>query len=121
MLCLHNLDFALLTLTLVLPFTTALFQLDYPPARGYNASSLDIFPCGGQDNVSSNRTMFSMGNGPIQLNMDSDRANVQVLLGLGDVVGVNFNITLVPIFQEIGMGHFCMEDVVSSESGQCEA
>ena len=39
------------------------------------------------------------------------KSAVQVYLGLGNDVGSNFNVTLVPIFQEQGLGEFCMSDV----------
>ena len=54
-----------------------------------------------------------MEGGPIQLNMEQDRAEVQVLLGLGSDVGVGFDVVIVGIFAEVGMGGFCVGGVVS--------
>lgn len=103
----HGLSF--LSLSLILPaLSTAHFQLLSPPARGFDEDKLATFPCGGQDTVSSNRTMFPLSGGPIQLNMEHDEAAVQVLLAMGNDPGSNFNITLLPIMQEQGIGKFCI-------------
>jgi len=40
--------------------------------------------------------------------MGHDQAAVQVLLGLGTDPGSNFNITLLPTLQELGIGKFCL-------------
>lgn len=105
--------FAILLLSL-LPLATAHFRLLSPAARGFNEDVLGTFPCGGQDTPSSNRTQWPLSGGPVQLRMGHDRAAVQVLLGIGNDVGSNFNITLVPTIQEEGLGQFCFGDVVSS-------
>ena len=99
-------------LLLLLPFTTAHFLLNYPASRGFDEDKLVQFPCGGQDTPSPNRTLWPIAGGPIQLNMQHDRVAVQVLLGLGNDVGVNYNITLVPTLEEEGFGNFCFGDVV---------
>ena len=111
----HSLTAFLPLLPIILPLTlvTAHFQLNSPPARGFDEDTLATFPCGGQDTVSNNRSLFPLAGGPVQLNMEHDHAEVQVLLGLGNDVGENFNITLEPIFLEEGIGQFCMGDVVS--------
>ena len=36
-----------------------------------------------------------------------------MLLGLGNDVGVGFNVVIVGIFEEVGMGGFCVGGVVS--------
>lgn len=104
---------AFLPVLLPLTLVTAHFQLNSPSARGFDEDTLATFPCGGQDTPSSNRSLFPLAGGPVQLNMEHDHAEVQVLLGLGNDVGENFNITLEPIFLEEGIGQFCMGDVVS--------
>ena len=43
-------------------------------------------------------------------------SSVEVFLGLGNDVGSSFNITLVPIFQEQGLGQFCMGGVAVPNS-----
>ena len=96
---------------LLLPVISAHFQLDYPASRGFDEDNLGKFPCGGQDTVTANRTDWPVAGGPIDLTMGHDQAVVQVLLGLGNDVGSNFNITLLPIVQEQGLGKFCMSDV----------
>ena len=97
----------------LIPLTTAHFLLNYPASRGFSEDQLSQFPCGGQSTVSPNRTLWPLTGGPVQLNMQHDRVAVQVLLGLGNDVGSNFNITLMPIFAEEGFGDFCMGNVVN--------
>lgn len=104
-----------LSLLLLIPSPTyALFQVNYPLARGYNPTTLNRFPCGGWDPPGVwNRTPFPIAGGPIQLTMDQRRADVQVLLGLGDDPGVAFNMIIMGIFEEVGIGDFCIDGVVS--------
>lgn len=92
----------------LLPLASAHFKLTYPAARGFDEDVLGTFPCGGQDTVSSNRTSWPITGGPIQLYMGHTDAKVQVLLGLGNDPGSNFNITLVSTFQEEGPDNFCI-------------
>ena len=103
---------SLIHLFLLLPLVSAHFQLNSPSARGFDEDSLATFPCGGQDTVSNNRSVFPLAGGPIQLNMEHDHADVQVLLALGNDPMDNFSIILQPIFMEEGIGNFCMGDVV---------
>ncbi|KAL9613536.1 MAG: hypothetical protein Q9167_001921 [Letrouitia subvulpina] len=88
------------------------FTLDYPAARGFDEDQLTQFPCGGQDEVSTNRTPWPLKGGHIQLTMEHDRVAAQVLIGLGNDVGDAFNTVLVPTIQEEGFGKFCFGDVV---------
>ena len=98
----------------LLPLTvTAHFNLLSPAARGFIEDTLGNFPCGGQNTPTPNRTQWPLAGGPIQLLMGHDHSVVQVLLGIGNDVGSNFNITLVPTIQEMGLGNFCLGDVVS--------
>lgn len=97
----------------LLPLATAHFQILSPTPRGYNEDTLTTYPCGGQNTPSSNRTMFPLSGGPIQLNMEHDQAEVEVVLGVGNSVdGSGFNMTLVPIVMQMGIGMFCLGDVV---------
>lgn len=96
----------------LLPLTTlAHFELDSPASRPFLEDSSDQFPCGGQNTPSSTRTQWSLTGGPIQLTMGHDESAVQVLLGLGNDPGVNFNIILQPTIQERGIGQFCLSNV----------
>lgn len=97
-----------LLLASLLPLASAHFKLTYPAARGFDEDILGTFPCGGQDTVSSNRTSWPITGAPIQLYMGHTSAKVQVLLGLGNDPGSNFNITLMPTFQEEGPDNFCI-------------
>lgn len=99
--------------TALLPsLISAHFQLSYPAVRGFVEDKLGTFPCGGQDSVSKTRTLWPLTGGPIQLEMEHDRVAVQVLLGVGEDVGDNFNIVLLPTIEEEGEGNFCLGDVV---------
>ncbi|KAI9711011.1 MAG: hypothetical protein M1820_002449 [Bogoriella megaspora] len=93
-----------------LPLVSAHFNLNYPPARGFDEDTLPTFPCGGQDTVSAKRTEWPI-NGPIQLDMGHTTTNVQVLLGMGDDPGTAFNTVLVPTFHEQGPQNFCLGEI----------
>ncbi|KAG9515538.1 hypothetical protein KCV07_g7298, partial [Aureobasidium melanogenum] len=97
-----------LLLGALLPLASAHFKLIYPAARGFDEDLLVEFPCGGQNTVSSNRTQFPITGAPIQLLMGHTEAKVQVLMALGNDPGINYDITLVPTFQEQGPQNFCM-------------
>ena len=97
-----------LLLAALLPVVSAHLNLVYPAARGFDEDALGTFPCGGQNTVSSNRTQFPLTGAPIQLLMGHTSSNVQVLMALGNDPGSNFNITLVPTFQEQGPQNFCI-------------
>ena len=43
--------------------------------------------------------------------MGHDETAIQILLGLGDNPGDNFNITLVPTIRQEGLGDFCLQGV----------
>ncbi|CZT05642.1 uncharacterized protein RAG0_11624 [Rhynchosporium agropyri] len=97
--------FALAALT---SLATAHFNLDYPSARGLDEDKLTNFPCGGQDTVSAQRTMWPMTGGQIALTMGHIESNVEVLLAMGNSPGAAFNTVLRPTFSEQGLGSFCM-------------
>ncbi|THY56708.1 hypothetical protein D6C98_03699 [Aureobasidium pullulans] len=97
-----------LLLGALLPLVSAHFELIYPAARGFDEDNLGQFPCGGQNTVTTNRTEFPITGAPIQLLMGHTSAKVQVLLALGNDPGSNFNITLLPTFQEKGPQNFCI-------------
>ncbi len=48
--------------------------------------------------------------------MGHSHSSVQVLLALGNDPGSNFNITLMPVFTENGLGEFCMREVMVPSS-----
>ncbi|PGH13357.1 hypothetical protein AJ80_06351 [Polytolypa hystricis UAMH7299] len=111
----------LTSLTSLLSLSTlalAHFKLDSPKVRGYNDNDLVNFPCGGQKPSSdSDRTPISLDDPQlsIALTMGHDQSAIQVLLGLGENPGENFNITLVPTFRQTGLGAFCLPSVELSE------
>ncbi|KAF7920746.1 uncharacterized protein EAE98_008775 [Botrytis deweyae] len=88
------------------------FLLSYPASRGFNEDTLSQFPCGGQDTVSSNRTLWPLSSGSIALDMEDASANIEVLIGFGNHVGSAFNTVLRQTFAETGTGRFCMEGLV---------
>ncbi|KAI5210281.1 hypothetical protein E4T42_01435 [Aureobasidium subglaciale] len=97
-----------LLLGALLPLVSAHFNLVYPVARGFDEDQLGQFPCGSQNTVSSNRTQFPITGAPIQLLMGHTSAKVEVFMALGNDPGSNFNITLLPTFQERGPQNFCI-------------
>ena len=99
---------------------SAHFKLLYPPARGFDEDKLVISPCGGQPQ-SSNRTTVSLTSIPVALDMGHDQTVIQMLLGLGNDPGSNFNITLEHTFAEQGEGSFCLPSVsIPKEAGIME-
>lgn len=102
--------------TLLVAFSAAIlpvsahFNLNYPAVRGFNEDNLGNGPCGGFDSPAANRTLVSITSMAIDLEMGHDQNAVQVLLGLGDNPGNNFNITIVPTFRQEGLGEFCLRE-----------
>lgn len=105
--------FALLSAVLFfVPFATCHFQLQHPPSRaGEDDEKQGTFPCGGFD-TAKDRTQFPLTGGSIQLELTHDRSLVEVLLAVGNDPGDSFNIVWKPIFQEEGLGAFCLQDLV---------
>ncbi|GAB7344943.1 hypothetical protein MBLNU457_3376t1 [Dothideomycetes sp. NU457] len=97
-----------LFLATLLPLVSAHFKLIYPAARGFDEDILGTFPCGGQNTVSSNRTMFPITGAPIQLLMGHTHTNIEVLIAMGNDPGSNFDTIIVPTFSETGPNNFCM-------------
>jgi len=121
-----------LALAALTTLASAHFNLDYPAARGFdedirtslsplslslslsppsNTSKVGTFPCGGQDTVSTNRTLYPLTGGSIALTMGHIDANVAVYIGFGDSVGSSFNTVIRPTFTEQGLGNFCMTGI----------
>lgn len=101
---------AFTTFTLTFPrLTTAHFLLTSPPSRGFSEDTLPQFPCGGQNVVSSNRTLWPLSGGSMALDMEDESANIEVLIGFGNDIGDGFNTVLRKTFAENGKGSFCME------------
>jgi hypothetical protein len=90
---------------------SAHFNLNYPAARGFNDDKLPDGPCGGFDTPASKRTPVSTSSMTVDLKMGHDQNAVQILLGLGDNPGNNFNFTLVRTFRQEGLGEFCLKDI----------
>lgn len=98
----------LLTLLSIPLFVRAHFQLTYPPSRGDNDQTQATSPCGGLDTPSKTRTSWSVTGGQLKFEAGHDEADTAVYLGIGNNPSRNdFNITLAPRFQQIGLGTFC--------------
>jgi nascent polypeptide-associated complex subunit beta len=94
-----------------LPFALAHFELKYPATRGFSEDSEGSFPCGGYNDVSSQRADFPMSGGPIQLNMGHTQTNVAVYMAVGEKPGDGFSVVLRPQLQVTGLGDFCIGDI----------
>ena len=90
---------------------SAHFKLNYPAVRGDNEDDLVKGPCGGFDTPSSDRTPVSTSSLAVDLEMGHDQSAIQVLLGLGNNPGNNFNITLLPTFRQEVLGEFCLPEI----------
>jgi hypothetical protein len=87
---------------------SAHFNLNFPVARGFDEEKLVTFPCGSFNTPSTERTPWPLNGGQIALKMGHVQANVEVFIGFGDDVGTAFNTVLRGVFQETGLGDFCM-------------
>ncbi|CAA9960158.1 hypothetical protein PTMSG1_03564 [Pyrenophora teres f. maculata] len=94
-----------------LPFAFAHFEMKYPTARGFDDDKEGTFPCGGFDDVQTQRTNFSISGGPIQLEMGHPQTNVAVYMAIGDNPGTGFSIVAKPQLTVDGLGKFCMGSV----------
>lgn len=103
---------SLFSIAAIVPFVAAHFKLEYPTSRGFDEDKMPEFPCGGLPQ-SSNRTQLSLSADtvPIALILGHSRTAVEVLLGLGNNPGDNYNITLAHTFGVTGLGAFCLPSV----------
>ncbi|KAE8146744.1 hypothetical protein BDV25DRAFT_143394 [Aspergillus avenaceus] len=108
---------SILSLASMASLASAHFKLDYPTSRGKSEDKMPQFPCGGLSQ-SSERTKVSLSAGdlPVALTLGHSQTAVEVLLGLGNDPGSNFNITLHPTFRIEGLGSFCLPNVTFIES-----
>ncbi|TQS35332.1 hypothetical protein Golomagni_04251 [Golovinomyces magnicellulatus] len=107
-------EFPFLLSLLVFTFysiVTAHFSLEYPQSRGLNEDEQDQFPCGGQNSISSQRTLYPLTGGAIGLVMDRAWSNVQVLIAFESGPTTSFNTVLRPTFTQYGTGNFCMTNI----------
>lgn len=105
-----------LSLAPFLSLAAAHFTLNYPSSRNFDEDTMPTFPCGGEPQ-SSKRVVLSLTEGsfPVDITLHHTQTAVTVLLGLGNDVGDNFNITLVPTFGVTGLGSFCLPHVPLDE------
>lgn len=96
---------------LISSLSWANFILEYPEPRGYNENQVGEFPCGGQNAVSSTRTLFPIKGGAISLVMGDHKSKVEALTSFDSNPTTAFNTILRPTFTETGFGRFCMIDV----------
>ncbi|PLB39017.1 putative GPI anchored protein [Aspergillus candidus] len=109
---------------LALPFLPSLvsahFSLNYPPPRGENKDDMPTFPCGGLAPSSKRAPVAISSDGkgtfPVAVTMGHAHTALEILLALGDDPSDNFNITLHPTFGVMGLGSFCIPDVVVDEA-----
>ncbi|KAL6710645.1 hypothetical protein ACN47E_007702 [Coniothyrium glycines] len=101
---------SLLSLSL-LPLAFAHFNLDYPASRGFDDDKEGDFPCGGFNDVSSNRVDFPISGGPVQVRFGHPSTNVAVYMAIGDNPGSSFNIVAQQQIQVQGLGQFCFGNV----------
>jgi hypothetical protein len=108
---------SLLALMGALSLAAAHFEVTHPPARTSGSHDAISFPCGGQT-VSANRFAVPLDNPQLSLGMTMghDQAALQVLLGLGNDPGSNFNISVLPLMRQVGLGDLCLPNVRLSET-----
>lgn len=113
----HLLIVQTLAFSLLPHLTSAHFQLISPASRGDDDENQATYPCGGHDTISE-RTEFPLAGGPIQLRMGHDQSEVQVNIAMGNdaISGDAFTMTIMPIISEMGLGEFCLGNVVCCTS-----
>ncbi|KAI6249286.1 hypothetical protein HI914_02642 [Erysiphe necator] len=99
------------TLLLFSTSSFAHFAVEYPMPRGYNEETMQQFPCGGYDTVSSQRTLYPITGGAIGLEIGHAQTNIQVLIAFSSTPTTNFKTVLRKTFTESGMGKFCLTNV----------
>ena len=111
----HLLNLFLSLLSLLTVIVHAHFQIKSPTPRAFNEDSLGEYPCGGSNAQNNDRPKFPLAGGPIELDMGHDHSLVQVNLALGNVAvdGSAFNINVLPVVQQEGLGDFCLQNIVS--------
>lgn len=87
------------------------FVVEYPIPRGYNEDTTSQFPCGGMNEVSTQRTLYPITGGAIGIEIGHARTNIEVLIAFESEPTSNFNTILRKTFTQIGMGKFCMTNV----------
>ncbi len=87
------------------------YKLIYPAPRTTDLKPMGTGPCGGANTPVDNRTQWSREGGNIRLEMGHGKVMLQVLLGLGNDPGNNFNITLLPTVEQEGLGAVCLQNV----------
>ena len=108
-----------LALSFLASLVSAHFSLNYPPPRGVNKDDMHAFPCGGLAQ-SSKRAQIAIspdgkGTFPVAVTMGHAHTALDILLAPGDNPSDNFNTTLHPTFGLMGLGSFCIPDVVVDE------
>lgn len=90
---------------------SAHFVINYPGSRGFNEDKHSEWPCGGFNEVSSNRSEFPLHGGPIQIHSTHTQQLLEVLIAVGNDPGRNFNTVVVPTFMETGPGDVCFGNI----------
>ncbi|KAE9975339.1 hypothetical protein EG328_003239 [Venturia inaequalis] len=98
-----------LVLSLLPISALAHFRTVYPPARGFDETTIVNFPCGGFNTANTNRTPVPLtGAFPIQLSMEHTSVKGAVYMSLGNDPQSAYSIQLRNTFQETGPDNFCI-------------
>ncbi|KAK9320443.1 hypothetical protein V1517DRAFT_329305 [Lipomyces orientalis] len=95
------------------------FNLVYPTSRGSNHETQLTAPCGGLNDFSSARTLFNPDGSPVATSSSHSDSGVEINFcpSSSDCsTNDDFNVTLVPVFFEIGAGNFCLPNVTIPNS-----
>ncbi|KAI5851205.1 hypothetical protein DFP73DRAFT_454072, partial [Morchella snyderi] len=100
--------YSLALLPLAAAAVSAHFSLTYPTSRGDSDETQAESPCGGLNTPSNERSLWSTTGGTLKFEAGHDEAETAVYLAIGNNPTANdFNITLSPVFMQIGLGAFC--------------
>jgi hypothetical protein len=87
---------------------SAHFSITFPEARGDNDKTQAQSPCGGINTPSKDRTEWPIAGGQLAFRAGHAEAKTAVYLSLGNnPAKEDFNITIVDVFTQVGLGEFC--------------
>ncbi|RKF54319.1 Uncharacterized protein OnM2_098015 [Erysiphe neolycopersici] len=99
------------TLLVLTTSSLAHFAVEYPAPRGYNEETTNQFPCGGLNEVSTQRTLYPITGGAIGIEVGHARTNIEVLIAFESEPTTKFKTILRKTFTQMGTGKFCMTNV----------
>ena len=93
---------------------SAHFTLDYPTSRGFSDDDEPTAPCGGFNDITTNRSSFPLSGGKYQIDSHHAQAGVQIVFSRD---GTTFSSSPVETYTVTGLGTLCGVLPASALSG----